>query len=314
MSAAARFVIWWSDARWRLWTIRENIARKVEKTPSWSSLKSIGQSRVVALTILVPFIGHLIIFNDHLNGVLLISSEAARRWFNMAEGEHADQAARALTFVRIQITYFGLALLGLGTFLFTTLCPPEIKANSTVSEYIDIESPLITRARTSLLVRDVARDFLRCHGESQSHGPELLRRMSYTVEQMALFDSVFQEIAQSMDWREEETLGAATNQGESEPVPFRMGLITISGEYRSDKIAEVIDRHLRVEKGFWASFEGAAANFLTDLINLRYLALDNSRPFFRIAVLLFYASGFLILLYPTAWTFFRIAARLLRLS
>src|SRR4051812_24344128 len=221
--------------------------------------------------------------------------------------------SRAFTLGRLQLTYFGLCFLGISSLR----CPAEIKRFSNISEYIETEKPLITTARTGLLVYDAAKDFLENQGEQEATGPRFLRDMTYTVEQMALFDSVFKEIAENMEWAEDEPLNqpSETVPKEQEParngepvesMEFQMGLITISGEYHTERVARAIYNHRRVEKAFWSTFEHSARNYLVDLLALRYLALDHSRPAARLTVAGCYIVGFTVLFYPTAWTFARI--------
>jgi len=38
----------------------------VRLNPTWDILRKVGQSRLIGLTILVPVIGYMILFNDHL--------------------------------------------------------------------------------------------------------------------------------------------------------------------------------------------------------------------------------------------------------
>jgi hypothetical protein len=66
----------------------------LEQAPTWSTLRTIGQSRVLSLTILVPFVGYLILFNEHVLSLLTL-------WPELFGG--ADAIVGRLYFI-----YFGL--------------------------------------------------------------------------------------------------------------------------------------------------------------------------------------------------------------
>lgn len=269
------------------WQNRERIRKGLEAFPTWSALRSLGQSRLLAFTALVPFLGSLILFNQQLVDLLLVSPSLVGSWTG-APDQNSEAASRAFTLSRLQLTYFGLCFLGIASFIFAIRCPAEIKRSPTISEYIETEKPLITSPRTGLLVYDVAKDFLENQGDVEASGPRFLRDMAYTVDQMSLFDSVFREISENMEWAENPHLEESPpidgekprEPGEEEEpvesVEVEMGLITMSGEYHSERVARVIYSRRRAEKAFWSTFEHAARTYLTDLLALRYLALDHS--------------------------------------
>src|SRR4051794_39106992 len=91
---------------------------------SWSSIRRIGQSRLLTLTIIVPFLGSVILFNQAVVDLLSISPEVVRRWFHLAS-ERSDEAkatAHTLTLSRLYFVYFGLSFLGFGSAVFALFC------------------------------------------------------------------------------------------------------------------------------------------------------------------------------------------------
>src|SRR3954447_15866950 len=102
-----------------------NYSRPVSRIP-WSAIRRIGQSRLLGLTIVVPFLGSLMLFNQSVVDVLTLSPELVRRWLQLSASETAD-AARKLTLSRLYYVYFGLSFLGIGSSLFVLFCPLEIK-------------------------------------------------------------------------------------------------------------------------------------------------------------------------------------------
>jgi hypothetical protein len=286
--------------------------------------RTLGQSRLLALTALVPFLGTLILFNQQLVDLLLLSPTLVGRW--VGQGDHsAIDASRAFTLNRLQVTYFGLVFLGVGSFLFAVLCPPEVKRSPTISEYIETEKPLITKARTGLLVNAVATDYLRNHGEEEARGPRFLRELAYPPAQETFFHFVITEITEALEWGVEE----AAEQGQGEEAAERASSAQIEddaptidesidvwtgvGTVHIEKVARILYNRIRLYRAFWASFENKAVDHITDLLALRYLALDHSKPTFRIIVSGSYFIGFATLFYPTVVTFFLILRQLIGL-
>lgn len=96
---------------------------------SWSALSSIGNSRLARLTIIMPFVGYLLVFNSTLSGyfstILPIedTTEISDIW--------AFLYSRNLYFL-----YFGLLLFGSGVALFNVAAPPQIRRFPAIENYI----------------------------------------------------------------------------------------------------------------------------------------------------------------------------------
>lgn len=85
----------------------------------WSELRSIGNSRIVQASILMPVIGYLLLFNDEivkLSGLI----------FN-------GDADPPLT--RLYFTYYGLTLLAVGSVIYAWFCPMVVKKYPAPVEY-----------------------------------------------------------------------------------------------------------------------------------------------------------------------------------
>ncbi len=264
-------------------------------------LRSLGQSRLLSLTVAVPFLGSLIIFNQQLVNLLSISPTVIALWTGSIEPAALDELARTLTMQYLYLIYFGLCFLGIASFLFTIFCPNEVKVYSSVLPYIDTEMALITKVRTSLLVDALVQDFLRNRGE-RAKGYKLLRAWSYPENQERLFVAIFSEIANRVPRYTDE-------QGDYQMHPGNID--TVLGNINVEALAEVLYNRIRAFRSFWESFDAVAKdNFVIDLMTLRYSNLDSSRPVFRISVAICYGLGFIILFIPTVSTFGRILWRM----
>jgi hypothetical protein len=103
------------------------------------------------LTILVPLLGSLLLFNHEVVEWAKISETAVRSWLNVPM-DQAGEAARRLTVSRLQMLYLGLTVLGMAAGLFNWRCPPEIKLHGTNRSYQEAELPTMTKARTAMLL------------------------------------------------------------------------------------------------------------------------------------------------------------------
>ncbi|MDP3077100.1 hypothetical protein [Bradyrhizobium sp.] len=265
---------------------------KLSRTlPNWSSLRRLGQSRVVALTALVPFIGTLILFNQHFVDLLVLSPDVVASWLGKP-AEAATEASRSLTINRLVVTYFGLVFLGAASFLFALLCPAEIKRHEGALALIEAERPLITPARTALMVTQVTDDYLSNHGDGyEARGNEALRTLAYPVDLQLFFQEVVRQISQG------------SIEGEDADI------YSVNGNIQIDNVARIVRAQRRMERGLWMSFHTEAQKYNTDLLALIYEAKDHSRPVMRAIISTLYAAGFLVLLYPTAVTLFQIIRR-----
>jgi hypothetical protein len=82
----------------------------------WSRLRPVGNSLVVKLTIIIPVIGYLIIFNDKLAGYANLISEFGGN----------DRLGLSVSPRLFQI-YFGLCFVAIASAVYSLACPSIIK-------------------------------------------------------------------------------------------------------------------------------------------------------------------------------------------
>jgi hypothetical protein len=286
---------WW-------WSIRAT--HPISRIP-WSAIRRIGQSRLLGLTIVVPFLGSLMLFNQSVVDVLTLSPELVRRWLQLSASETAD-AARKLTLSRLYYVYFGLSFLGIGSALFVLFCPLEIKNYSTPIEYQTIEGPHASKPRMTLILPFVALQYSRWMGDEVPYAPMgVIREMGLPDDFQVLFSAVVREmylkvLSDTVDEIRENLAGDPDNGHPYEDFRNRPD---------PSKIADVIHSGRRIQMGFVDSLEEEAAEqFRNDVLMLHYMALDHTKPYFRLVIAAFYGLGFGLLLIPTAQTFFVLAS------
>lgn len=112
---------------------------------TWDVLGIIGKSRILSLTMLVPFIGYLILFNNELVLHLKLATEIFGDVGN-------DETVSRETLSRLYFLYYGLTLLGISSIAFFGLCPPIVKDHKSERSYLDSELKLMTHSRYASLV------------------------------------------------------------------------------------------------------------------------------------------------------------------
>lgn len=278
--------------------------------PAWSTLRTLGSSRLLALTALTPFLGSLILFNHQLVDALKLSTDLIAQWKpSSADNISIQELAKAITLRRLQITYFGLLFLGTASFLFTIRCPSEIKRHDHTGSYIETEKPLMSIPRIKLLFYDVTstyhlswRDQFPLMGiiGAFAYPPDLANQFAFTLKQMA------ENIRSKWDTGDldYETRAAIRNCGDDP----NMWLNKYSLNLDDGIVPWVAAGHL-IERDkdhtpLFRAFEDEAPNHLIDLLTLKYGALDRSRPLIRFCITIAYILGFTILAIPT-WETFR---------
>jgi hypothetical protein len=96
----------------------------------WAKLREAGNSPIVKLTIAIPLVGYLIIFNEDLLHYLDLSRELF--------GHHDPAGSQEVAQVswRLLFLYFGLCLVAVGAGLYGWFCPDEIKSYRLASDYV----------------------------------------------------------------------------------------------------------------------------------------------------------------------------------
>lgn len=99
--------------------------------PKWSSLRTIGNSTLVRLTILIPIVGYLLLLNANI-------SDFFRLHADLLPDACAKSSSCAQTYwmARLYLLYFGLTFCGVASSLYQIRCDPRIKAYDTPESYV----------------------------------------------------------------------------------------------------------------------------------------------------------------------------------
>lgn len=112
---------------------------QVSFPPKWSTLRVIGNSVPVRATVVMPFIGYLILFNSHVVDALRPVIEIVP---HCADGN----CTQSLMWSRLVFLYFGLMFLGAGAFIYQLRCDPKIKHFDTAEAFTASVSSVVTES------------------------------------------------------------------------------------------------------------------------------------------------------------------------
>ena len=92
---------------------------------TWSQLRSISNSSAARMTVLIPIIGYLIIFNQKIITYLHIVREVG-----------GQEVAEAHPSSKLLIIYVGLTFVAIGAALYQIFCPPDVKHYGDTNAYV----------------------------------------------------------------------------------------------------------------------------------------------------------------------------------
>ncbi|MGX9431791.1 hypothetical protein [Bradyrhizobium sp. LeoA1S1] len=92
---------------------------------TWSKLRSIGKSPAAKVTVFLPLVGYLIIFNKNVADFLQLAAQFA--------GANDAQFGIA---PKLMLVYVGACAIALGQVIYGSLCPAEVKAYGHVTPYL----------------------------------------------------------------------------------------------------------------------------------------------------------------------------------
>lgn len=100
----------------------------------WSTLRQIGNSRLVRLSGLFPFVGYIILLNDNVAEFLNFSTKYV--------SFHVSTPG-----ARLYLLFFGLLLTGVGSLIYEIFCPLELKKYARPADYMSAEISIVSEKR-----------------------------------------------------------------------------------------------------------------------------------------------------------------------
>jgi hypothetical protein len=122
---------------------------------TWSRLRAIGKSPAARLTVLLPLVGYLIIFNKNVADFLQLAAQFA------GSGEaHLGISAK------LMLVYVGTCAIALGQVIYSIFCPAEVKSYGHVTPYV-LDATQVTK--------DFAYEKLEDSLRNSAYRPEYVR-------------------------------------------------------------------------------------------------------------------------------------------
>jgi hypothetical protein len=202
-------------------------------------------------------------------------------------------------------------------FTFVLKCPPDVKEYKFATAYVDAEERSGTTATVRLWFGDVLDDYMRNRDEERETIPEW-DRARYPDQLEGFFSTLVVEVYEAMD--PEITQPTFTHAEDPEEKEYsgdplyepQFSFVTGMGTVNVHRVAVEVWAGRRTFKAFTDAFFNAASLFRSDVLRLRYLALDRSHPRSRLVATVAYVSGFILLGLPAADTLIRIVAQVAR--
>ncbi len=254
---------------------------------SWSALSSIGNSRIAQLTIIMPFVGYLIVFNSTLSGY----------FSTILPGAFVQEPGDIWSFLysrNLYFLYFGLLIFGGGVALFNVVAPPQIRRFPAVENYIAameaIKTPnLIVGSFESITTMY----FASLHGEERSPMFDS-RRIGFPTDVSGNLHRFIETLFLATKFSDENLEPAGDGLGGS----FWTG----SGYLMTDEVLDVAYSGRRAERVLHKALLNEAVARPKDVFYLEHRALDYRYPAARIIISMFYAIGSILLIFPSIVT------------
>lgn len=103
------------------------------KIPTWKALRTLGASRLVGLSVLVPIIGYFIVFSKLVDEYLTLDPEI----FKKDRSSNIEMINYIINLPRPEVLYFGLVFVGIGSVFYNIFCPDVIKENESATSYFN---------------------------------------------------------------------------------------------------------------------------------------------------------------------------------
>ncbi|MER8752427.1 hypothetical protein NKH57_24730 [Mesorhizobium sp. M1050] len=280
----------------------------LSETIRWSFIANFGQSPAVRLTILIPFIGYLIIFNQNLQSYVGLVFDRIEYVSipQSSSGEHAT--------LRFYNLYFGLLFLGIGSFLYTIFAPRQIKQHPLVADYVKYMDSIVTENLTRASLNNLLGIFMSSNDDEQRHPMYGVPSLSFPSEISSLTHAFIRSVYLKSEWARDPPESEPSDDSEQEEFPedeaYLADLYTGTGHLLTNVIVERMYASRRFDLYFVDSMFTSALQNSRDVFVLEHQALDCSNFLGRAVVATFYAFGFSILFIPTAKITFAIVKAL----
>ena len=111
-----------------------SLRQRLTTALSWSTLRGIGNSRIVQISAIMPFVGYAIVYSD------VVERLYCRTWSNIFTREPLSCSINSSFMMRLHLLYTGLFMLGLGSLIFNYFCPKVVRRYPDATDFISSEA------------------------------------------------------------------------------------------------------------------------------------------------------------------------------
>jgi hypothetical protein len=133
-----------------------SLAQTIANLSRWDELRTLGNSRLVRLTVLIPIIGYMILFNDKLTEYLEFSGANFRDVF-IVSLTNADTLSLSVAY-RLYCFYFGFTFLAAASIAYAIACPSIVKAYGSAAAFYETERQIMDERRLQRMLYDIIRE------------------------------------------------------------------------------------------------------------------------------------------------------------
>lgn len=259
---------------------------------NWSALSGIGNSKAARLTILMPMVGYLIIFNTTVSSFLQVS---------LPVGDLAGETDGFISYLyskNMKFLYFGLLVFGLGVGLYNIFVPRQIKEYPSVENYIKAMEDI----RTDNMVIGSFDNIIGMYhsnltGEERSSFYSSMNSgfpRNVSADTHRLIESMYFELKVE-DWSMEDGKG-------DDPDRKMTRFFNGSGQLMTEEVINVMYSGRRVERGLLLSMYEVVSRKSKDVFYIEHKALEYSGTNIRLVIFIFYALGLMLTALPSLTT------------
>jgi hypothetical protein len=283
----------------------------------WSSLAKIGQSWPAKLTILVPFLGYLLLFNENTEMIFRFSD-----FFLKDIGVDSVTEPSKFATKNLYLTYFGACAFGVGSILFSMFCPYEVKRYDGIMDYVDN----VQLDNTPVLAKSNLQTVLDGYfSMEREDGGSVIKSSEYPHDLESDFYNLISEMFQDTErsdvdplsndavdsntnsqLAEYESASAEGDKDDGSMHDFYSSLYSGSGYPNIEEIARLVWSSPKVVWAFTQPFRSLSPKYAKDIAFVKYKGLNYQNFKTRILIMLFYTIGFILLSIPTIITFWRL--------
>ncbi len=260
----------------------------------WSNLRAIGQSRVSQLTVLIPFIGYLVVFNPSF--VEFFQSTLPK------SPSDAPTCLVHLHSLRLSFLYFGLLTLGMGVGLFAVFAPEQIKSNLSASTHIAEMESVWSPALVRNTFEEIISRFLATHNEESAHPVYGNAQLSFPWKPSGYLHDLIGTLfgKYGIPYFPDDCW---SNEPEGTMVQgTQYHFASEHGSVLTDKIMHVMVSPRLADRAFAYVMLAHAQETRKELFYLDYVSSNYRQFWIRLLISMLFLSGILLLLVPTFTT------------